>query len=121
MQINSGRKYRWVVFAFAAVVALGVAMALPTGSNAAGTSKAAPLFKSKCAGCHGPDGKGQTAMGKMMKLKDLGSEEVQKLSDAEIHEIITKGKKAMPAFGTKLSKEQIDELAAYVRDFGKKK
>ena len=121
MQRSSGRKFRWIGLAFAAAAALGVEIALPSGTHAAG-SKSAELFKTKCAGCHGPDGKGETKMGKMMKLKDLGSEEVQKMSDAEIREVITKGKKAMPpATTTKLSKEQIDELAAYVRDFGKKK
>ena len=104
----------------AAAFALLVAMALPSGTSAAG-SKGAELFKSKCASCHGPDAKGQTPMGKMMKIKDLTSEEVQKQSDAELHEIIAKGKKPMPEYGSKLKKEEIDELVAYLRELGKKK
>src|SRR5258706_2509401 len=35
----------------------------------------AAVYKAKCAGCHGADGSGQTAMGKAMKLRDLGSAE----------------------------------------------
>ena len=61
-----------------AVVAVVVAMlALPLASFAA--DQAADLFKSKCAMCHGPDGKG-----KMAGTKDLGSAEVQKASDADL-------------------------------------
>ncbi|HYL63172.1 MAG TPA: cytochrome c [Candidatus Methylomirabilis sp.] len=80
----------------------------------------ATLFKSKCAACHGPDGKGETAMGKALKIRNLGSPEVQSQSDAQLTEIVTKGKNKMPAFDGKLSKEQITALVAYVRDFGKK-
>ena len=31
----------------------------------------AAVFKAKCATCHGPDGAGQTSIGKSMKIKDL--------------------------------------------------
>lgn len=114
-----GSKLRWVVYSLAAV-ALFVAMAMPSGTNAAG-SKGAENFKSKCASCHGADAKGQTPMAKMMKIKDLTSEEVQKQSDAELRDIIAKGKKPMPEFGSKLKKEEIDDLVAYLRELAKKK
>ncbi len=74
----------------------------------------ADLFK-KCAVCHGPDGKGQTAMGKNLKLRDLASADVQKQSDADLTTIITKGKNKMPASEGKLTKEQIDSLVKYIR------
>jgi cytochrome c6 len=121
MQPLSGRKLRWVVSGFIAVFALVLTMALPSGTHAASGSKGAELFKGKCAGCHGPDAKGQTSMGKMLKVKDLTSEEVQKQSDAELHEIIAKGKKPMPEYGTKLKKEEIDDIVAYLRELAKKK
>ena len=95
-------------------------MALPTGMNAGPANKGEELFKSKCAGCHGPDGSGKTAMGKMMKLRDLGSPEVQKLSDAQIHTIIEKGKSPMPSFGSQLNKTEMSELVSYIRELGKK-
>ena len=80
----------------------------------------ATLFKSKCAACHGPDGKAETTMGKTLKIRDLGSPAVQNQSDAQLTEIVTKGKNKMPAFDGKLSKEQIAGLVAYVRELGKK-
>ena len=39
------------------------------------------LYKAKCAGCHGPDGKG-TAAGKKMGALEFSSPAVQKMSDA---------------------------------------
>ena len=76
-------------------------------------------YKARCAMCHGPDGKGDTAMGKKFGLKDLGSADVQAKSDADMNGIITKGKDKMPAYGDKLSKEQIDGLVKYIRTLKK--
>jgi mono/diheme cytochrome c family protein len=81
---------------------------------------AAALFKSKCALCHGEDGSGNTPTGKALKAKDLRSDEVQKKSDAELTEVITKGRNKMPPFGQKLKPEQIQQLVGYIRQLGKK-
>lgn len=86
-----------------------------TADGAAGTT-----YKSKCAMCHGADGKGQTPTGKSLKLKDLGSEEVQKMSDADMAELISKGKGKMPA-SKALTPDQVKGLVKFVRSFGKKK
>lgn len=59
-------------------------------------------------------------MGKALKIPDLHSEVVQKRSDVELTEIISKGKNKMPAYDTKLSKEQITKLVVYIRDLAKK-
>ncbi len=94
------------------VVALAI-LALPLASFAA--DAAADLYKSKCAMCHGPDGKG-----KMAGTKDLGSAEVQKASDADLTAAITKGKAPkMPAFEGKLAADQIKSLVAYIRTLKK--
>jgi cytochrome c6 len=98
----------------ASLVVLTVAFALSTCFADAGAD-----YKAKCATCHGPDGKGDTAMGKTMKVKDLGSAEVQKQSDADVTTIIEKGKKPMPGYEGKLTKEQIDSLVKYVRSLKK--
>ena len=79
------------------------------------------LFKAKCAMCHGPDGSGDTTMGKKMKIKDLRSAEVQKQTDAQLAEIIAKGKSPMMAFEKQLDKEKIDQVVAFLRGLGKKK
>ena len=94
------------------VVAMAI-FALPLASFAA--DAAADVFKSKCAMCHGPDGKG-----KMAGTKDLGSAEVQKASDADLTATITNGKPPkMPAYKGKLTDDQIKSLVAYVRTFKK--
>ncbi len=78
-------------------------------------------YKSKCAACHGAGGKGETPVGKMYKLRDLGSPDVQKQSDDELTSIISKGKDKMPGYGRSLKDEEIKELVAYIRDLGKNK
>ena len=80
---------------------------------------AAAVYKTKCAMCHGATGAGDTPMGKKLALKDLGSAEVQKKSDADLTKVITDGSGKMPAFATKLTAAQIKELVKLVRDFAK--
>jgi mono/diheme cytochrome c family protein len=73
----------------------------------------ADLFKQKCAMCHGPDGKGQTTMGKNFGLRPLSSPEVQKQSDAQLKDIVLKGKGKMPA--QKVTDAQAGDLVKFVR------
>ena len=75
----------------------------------------ADTFKAKCAMCHGADGKGETGMGKTLKLRDLGSADVQAQSDADLAGIITNGKGKMPKYDGKLTKDQIGEVVNYIR------
>jgi len=98
----------------AAVVVLSISFTTPAQDGGAAS------FKTKCAACHGPDGKGETAMGKANKLRDLGSPDVQKQSDADLTAIIENGKGKMPAYGKSLKPEQVKDLVAYVRSIGKK-
>jgi|SRR6185436_9080421 len=79
----------------------------------------AATFKSKCAMCHGPDGAGQTAMGKSLKLRDLRSAEVQKQTDAALVKWITDGKGKMPSYKGKLAPADIDAVVAYIRTLKK--
>ena len=77
-------------------------------------SDGAALYKAKCASCHGPDGSGQTPMGKSMKLRDLRAPEVQKQTDKELFSITSDGKGKMPAYKTRLSEADINALVAYM-------
>lgn len=101
----------------AAVVVLG--LALLTSPLASFADDSAALYKSKCAMCHGPDGKGETPAGKSMKVKDFASDDVKKMSDADLSDAISKGKAKMPPFKT-LSADQVKGLVEYVRAFAKK-
>jgi cytochrome c6 len=76
-------------------------------------------YKAKCAMCHGPTGAGDTVMGKNLKIRDFSSADVQKQSDAELTDIVTKGKGKMPSYDGKLTKEQIDGLVKWIRTLKK--
>jgi len=78
------------------------------------------IFKTNCVLCHAADGSGNSPTGKTLKAKDLKSEEVQKVSDADLAAVITNGKGKMPAFGKKLKPEDITALVQYVRGLAKK-
>lgn len=111
------RSYRqWVVTI--AIVAVCVLVAAGTAQAQA----AGDLYKTKCQACHGPDGTGNTPMGKKLGTHDFHSPEVQKMTEAQIIEVITKGKEKMPAYGAgKLTADQIKGLAGYVHELGTKK
>jgi cytochrome c6 len=87
---------------------------MPLSMNA---QDASALFKSKCAACHGADGTG-SAMGTKMGAHDFTSAEVQKMSDAELGEIISNGKNKMPKYAS-LKPEEIKSLVAYIRTLKK--
>jgi mono/diheme cytochrome c family protein len=88
------------------VAAMPVFAAAPDG---------AALYKSNCAMCHGPDGAGQTPVGKSMKVRDLRSAEVQKQTDIELTKVISGGKGKMPGLGKKLSNADIQAIISFVR------
>lgn len=77
------------------------------------------IFKTKCVLCHGPDGSGNTPLGKQLQAANLRSKEVQKLSDAELHKIVHDGQANMPSFADQLSDDEIDQVIQYVRVLGK--
>jgi len=108
----------WIAGITAVAVALATIAFLSAPAKADAAAEA--TYKAKCAMCHGPDGKGETATGKMMKVKDFASEEVQKMSDADLTAAISTGKGKMPAFKT-LSADQVKDLVAFIRAFAKKK
>ena len=79
---------------------------------------AAATFKAKCAMCHGADGKG-SATGLKMGAHDFTSADVQKQTDAQLTETITKGKGKMPAYDGKLKDTEIKDLVTYIRGLAK--
>ena len=106
-----------------AVIAIAcIAVLVSAGSNAGSVkarADAAATYKSKCASCHGADGKGQTATGKKLKMKDLGSAEVQGMSDTDLYNIIAKGKAKMPGYEKSLGADTCKALVAHIRKFKK--
>lgn len=113
--MNSARKVRNMGKLFLAVVVMAL-----FGGTAVRADDGAATFKAKCAMCHGADGAGSTPVGKSMKIRDLGSAEVQAQTDAQLSDIVTNGKNKMPAYKGKLTDDQIKGLVAYIRQFAKK-
>lgn len=75
------------------------------------------VFTQNCAVCHGADGKGKATM----KTPDFTDPKVQaSLTDEQIASTIRSGKKGttMPAWSGKLTDEEINAVAAYVRSLG---
>jgi len=95
-----------------------IALAVPAGVHA--QSVVAKVYKTNCVLCHAADGSGNSTSGKALGAKDLASSEVQKKADAELTEVIAKGKGKMPAFGAKLKPDDIKQLVAYIRAMPKK-
>lgn len=100
----------------ASLLALAIALVFSTYTFA---DAGGDTFKAKCAACHGATGAGDTTMGKNLKLRDMGSADVQKQSDDELTTIIGKGKGKMPAYDGKLTKEQIGDVVKFIRTLKK--
>jgi mono/diheme cytochrome c family protein len=58
-------------------------------------------------------------LGKQLQAANLGSKDVQKLSNAELHKVVHDGRANMPSFADQLSTEEIDQVIQFVRQFGK--
>jgi len=103
---------------FAAIFIVLGALAFSSGLHA--QKDAAKNYKTNCSLCHGDDGSANTPTGKALKARDLRSDEVQKQTDAELADVINKGRGKMPAFGAKFSPDVINSLVAYIRLLAKK-
>ena len=84
------------------------------------------LYKRSCQMCHGASGLGdgpaaKTLKGKLPNLTDKAV--MAKLTDEEIHELITNGKKTeignMPALAKRLKPEEITDIVNFVRTLAK--
>ncbi len=85
---------------------------------------AGKVWKTKCASCHGADGKAESAQAKKMKVADMTAADWQKkFSDDDIKKVITDGlkrekdgtKQEMKGFAEKLKAEEIDGLVKFIR------
>ena len=86
---------------------------------AAKAKEAKRVFKQKCSKCHGQDGAGST-YGQIVgatNLTDSGWQE--RVDDKRLVDSIKHGRGQMPAFGEKLTEDQIASLVMYVRTLEK--
>jgi cytochrome c6 len=87
--------------------------------HARAQGEAEKTYKTKCVACHAADGSG-SEVGKKLGTHDLHSSLVQGESEADLTQIIAKGKNKMPAYEKSLKPDEIKGLVAYVRELGKK-
>ena len=102
-------------------IAMAAVCVLLIAATAQAQGSAQELYKTKCAVCHAANGSGDTPMGKKTAAHDFRSPEIQKMTDAQLVEITTKGKNKMPGYDKKLTADEIKGLVAYIRELGKKK
>jgi len=81
--------------------------------------QAEATYKMKCVACHAADGTG-SEVGKKLGTHDFHSSQVQGESDADLTQIVAKGKNKMPAYEKVLKPDEVKGLVAYVRELGKK-
>lgn len=81
--------------------------------------KSAATYRQKCAACHGPDGKAQTAAAKNLGVRSFASPEVAKMSDADLSAAIDKGKGKMPPYGKSMNPDELKAMVALVRSLTK--
>lgn len=95
-----------------------------SGLGAAPDKKTERLWKSKCASCHGADGKGDTEQGKKMKVGNMATPAWQKShTDDQIRDAILNGvktekdgvKKEMDPYKDELSPDQVKALVDFIR------
>lgn len=92
-------------------------------SNSSVTAKpvaVSAIYNRRCASCHGKDGRAKTFKAKFNGARDLTDSKWQEsVSDERIYNSIMNGRGKMPAFGKKVTEEQVDALASYVRSLKK--
>lgn len=93
----------------------------PVEHNTANIENGKALYDANCAGCHAADGKGEK-YNKTAKVKvpDLKSHYVMKLTDGEIFYVITHGIKTsgMPGYKLKASDRERWQMVHYVKHLG---
>jgi len=74
-------------------------------------------YAKNCEPCHGPQGVGGLVKveDKQIKVASLKAEHAIKHTDEQLVKVITNGEEAMPAFKSKLTQAEIQDLVKFVR------
>jgi len=92
----------------------------PVEASPESVSKGQTIFKKNCQMCHGEKGMGDGPAGQRLKPKPANLADksgMEKLSDGELFEAITKGKNPMPAFEHKLNETDRWHVINFIRTF----
>jgi mono/diheme cytochrome c family protein len=93
-----------------------ISLAACLGIANAGAPEGKPVYVAKCQGCHGANGEGKAAIGKMFSvtMPVLGSKDIQAKSDADLKKVITEGHGKMKPVGG-LEDKQVTDVVAFIR------
>ena len=109
-----------LVFFLVALGGLFVGKSVARQPSNPSARSAAEVYAKTCASCHGKDGQAKTFKAKFNHARNLADAEWQgRVSDERIFNSIMNGKGKMPAYGKKLSEQEINSLVAYVRGLKK--
>jgi cytochrome c6 len=99
-------------------------LVLLAGATLGLAAPAAENWENHCTKCHGEDGKGQTKVGKKLKLKDYTDAKVQaEMKDEDMIKatadgiLDAAGKEKMKGYKDELTADEIKDLVAYIRKF----
>jgi cytochrome c6 len=106
---------KFIAACLSAVLLVGILS--PTPGLAANLENGKQVFAATCSGCHA-NGGNIVRRNKTLKLKAL--EQNGYATVAAITQIVLNGKNNMPAYKTKLTAPQIEDVSTYVLDQAKK-
>jgi mono/diheme cytochrome c family protein len=75
---------------------------------------AAALYRANCASCHGNDGRGQTAAGRRLGVRDLREKHG---GEAHFRNVIANGRGRMPGFLRRVGQDGVEALTRYSLSF----
>ena len=94
-------------------------LALPLGAQE--PPKRSAVWEANCTVCHGDDGRARTEEGLKKRARNFTDPKWQEsVSDGRLTSSIKRGHDQMPAFGRKLTEEQVKALVAEIRSFATK-
>ena len=102
-----------------------LALTIPGSINASSQPESDRMAKGKqvyikhCAGCHGPEGKGDGYKILGADPANLTSQSIQEKSDTTLLQSIHEGKPMMPAWNIRLSPRDAQDVLAYIRFLAK--
>jgi mono/diheme cytochrome c family protein len=91
-------------------------LALSAGMAYAGAAEGKDVFAAKCQSCHGANGEGKAAIGKLfgVTMRPLASKEVQARTDADLKKQVAEGGGKMKAVAG-LTDKQVTDVVAFLR------
>ena len=101
---------------FALLLTMMVGLVASATGSIEPQSSPGTIYGRRCASCHGRDGRGDTAKGKLRGARNLTDPQWQaEVSDERIFNSITNGRGKMPSYGKKITEAETNSLVSYVR------